>query len=116
MDTYPQEMESALLATVQERDALRERVRELERALSTIHVLGEDPEAVKAVCRSTLASGPHDHDHLEGEDATHKPLDYSGNREAFLNRAFEAEDGCISVGGLANELGMLKPENKNDDD
>jgi len=40
----------------------------------------------------------------------HRPLEFSGDRDAFLERAFEADDGCISVGGLAHQLGMLQPE------
>ena len=39
----------------------------------------------------------------------HRPLEFSGDRDAFLERALAADDGCISVGGLAHQLGMLQP-------
>jgi transcriptional regulator with XRE-family HTH domain len=39
--------------------------------------------------------------------STHKPLKLRGNREELIARAFEANDGCVSVGGLASKLGML---------
>lgn len=41
-------------------------------------------------------------------DQQHKPLVFTGDRDAFLQRAIAAEDGCVSVGGLAHELGMLR--------
>lgn len=37
----------------------------------------------------------------------HRPLSFPKDRTAFLNRAFEASDGCISAGGLAHRLNML---------
>ncbi len=40
----------------------------------------------------------------------HKPLEFPKDREAFERRAFEAEDGCISVGGLAHRLGMFSQQ------
>jgi len=42
-------------------------------------------------------------------DQRHRSLVFTDDRDAFLERAFEAEDGCVSVGGMAHELGMLKP-------
>lgn len=42
------------------------------------------------------------------DDKQHKPLVFTGDRDALLQRAFEADDGCVSVGGLAHELGMLE--------
>lgn len=37
-----------------------------------------------------------------------KPLEFPKNRDALLRRAFEAKDGCVSVGGLAHRLDMLR--------
>jgi transcriptional regulator with XRE-family HTH domain len=42
------------------------------------------------------------------DNKQHKPLVFAGDRDALLQRAFEANDGCVSVGGLAHELGMLE--------
>lgn len=45
---------------------------------------------------------------MSGRDqARHKPLEFPKNRTEFVRRAFEADDGCVSVGGLAHRLGML---------
>ena len=40
-------------------------------------------------------------------DKKHKPLEFPVDRSAFLKRAFEAPDGCVSVGGLAGRLEQL---------
>ncbi len=44
---------------------------------------------------------------MSRNDKQHKPLVFAGDRDALLQRAFAADDGCVSVGGLAHELGML---------
>lgn len=44
------------------------------------------------------------------EQRKHKPLEFPKDREAFVRRAIEAEDGCLSVGGLAHRLGMLRSQ------
>ena len=41
-------------------------------------------------------------------DKQYKPLIFAGDRDALLHRAFDADDGCVSVGGLAHELGMME--------
>ncbi len=38
----------------------------------------------------------------------HKPLRLPEDRDKFIASAVAAEDGCVSVGGLAAKLGMLK--------
>lgn len=37
-----------------------------------------------------------------------RPLEFHANREDLLEHAFAEQDGCISVGGLAQEMGMLR--------
>lgn len=37
----------------------------------------------------------------------HKALEFPKDRDAFERRAFEAEDGCISAGGLAHRHGIF---------
>jgi len=38
----------------------------------------------------------------------HQPIEFPENREALLEHAFAEADGCISVGGLAHDLGFLR--------
>jgi transcriptional regulator with XRE-family HTH domain len=42
------------------------------------------------------------------DQGKHKPLELPKNREEFVRRMFEADDGCVSVGGLAHRVGMLR--------
>lgn len=40
-------------------------------------------------------------------DMQHKPLQLPANRDKLIAWAVAADDGCVSVGGLAAKLGML---------
>lgn len=44
----------------------------------------------------------------------HEPLQFPKDRDAFLNRAFEASDGYIVAGGLAHRLNMLGKNGEGD--
>jgi HTH-type transcriptional regulator, competence development regulator len=39
---------------------------------------------------------------------THRKIEFPQNRDALIQRAVAEPDGCISVGGLAQELGYLR--------
>lgn len=38
----------------------------------------------------------------------HRPLRFPGNRDKLIARAVSADDACVSVGGLAAQLGLLR--------
>lgn len=41
-------------------------------------------------------------------NTNHQPIEFPADRTAFLEDAFSTEEGCLSAGGLAHELGMLQ--------
>lgn len=44
-----------------------------------------------------------------------EPLEFPKDREAFLQKSFEASDGFLSVGGWAHEFKMLISQERQDE-